>query len=119
VQNRLHRANYYHYYLRATCWFYPFERKFEKGDYYKSLCQLVGHWLVCCPLICLHNNMSNCEAKHFVVSYEIKMNLEGFIYMCPSLTFWVQLTILAILRIWYRLKALCLKITVSKTGRKY
>jgi len=39
--------------------------------------------------------------------------------MCPSLTFWVQLTILAILRIWYHLKQLCLKISVSKTEYKY
>jgi len=33
-------------------------------------------------------------------------------YMCPSLTFWVQMTILAILRIWYRLKKKCLEIPV-------
>jgi len=39
--------------------------------------------------------------------------------MCPSLTFWVQFLILAILRIWYRLKGLCLKITILNTGRKY
>ena len=32
--------------------------------------------------------------------------------MCPSLTFWIQLTILAILKIWYHLKGLCLQITV-------
>jgi len=32
--------------------------------------------------------------------------------MCPSVTFWVQLNILAILRIWYHLKGLCLQITV-------
>ena len=41
------------------------------------------------------------------------------IYLCPSLTFWVQLLILAILRIWYRLKGLCLKISILKTKRKY
>ena len=39
--------------------------------------------------------------------------------MCPSLTFWVQLLILAILRIWYQLKGLCLKITILNTERKY
>jgi len=39
--------------------------------------------------------------------------------MCPSLTFRVQLTILAILRIWYRLKGLCLMITVSNTEEIY
>ena len=39
--------------------------------------------------------------------------------MCPSLTFWVQLTILAILRIWYHLKALCLQITVLNIIRRY
>jgi len=37
--------------------------------------------------------------------------------MCPSLTFWVQLTILVILRIWYHLKKLRLKISVSKQNR--
>ena len=42
-----------------------------------------------------------------------------YIYMCPSLTFWVQLLILAILRIWYQLKGLCLKITILNTERKY
>jgi len=40
-------------------------------------------------------------------------------YMCPSLTFWVQFLILAILRIWYRLKGLCLKISFLKTEQKY
>jgi len=39
--------------------------------------------------------------------------------MCPSLTFWVQLLILAILRIWYRLKGLSLKITLLNTERNY
>jgi len=39
--------------------------------------------------------------------------------MCPSLTFWVQLLILAILRIWNQLKGLCLKITILNTERKY
>jgi len=45
--------------------------------------------------------------------YHDKINL------CPSLTFWVQLLILAILRIWYRLKGLCLKNSILKTERKY
>ena len=40
-------------------------------------------------------------------------------YMCPSLTFCVQLLFLAILRIWYRLKWLGLKISILKTERKY
>jgi len=40
------------------------------------------------------------------------------IKLCPSLTFWVQLLILAILRIWNRLKGLCLKITIVKKERK-
>jgi len=40
-------------------------------------------------------------------------------YMCPSLTFWVQCSIKAILRIWCRLKGLCLKTTVLNTERKY
>ena len=39
--------------------------------------------------------------------------------MCLSLTFWVQLLILAILRIWYRLKGLSLKISILKTVQKY
>jgi len=34
--------------------------------------------------------------------------------MCPSLTFWVQLTILAILRFWYHLNGICLQITFLK-----
>jgi len=40
-------------------------------------------------------------------------------HICPSLTFWVQLTILEILRIYYHLKGLCLKITVLNTEHKY
>ena len=40
-------------------------------------------------------------------------------HMCPSLIFWVQLLILAILRIKYRLKGLFLKITILNTVRKY
>jgi len=39
--------------------------------------------------------------------------------MCPSLTFWVQLTILAILRFWYHLKGICLQITVLKIKWRY
>ena len=58
----------------------------------------------------------NLEDKHH--NYAL-LHSQIFLYMCPSLTFWVKLTILAILRIWYCLKALCLKIRVSKTGRKY
>ena len=42
-----------------------------------------------------------------------------YMYLCPSLTVWVQLLILAILRIWYRLKGLCLMITILNTERKY
>ena len=40
-------------------------------------------------------------------------------YMCPSLTFWVQMAIWAILRIGYRLKGNCLKIAVINIESKY
>ena len=39
--------------------------------------------------------------------------------MCPSLTFWVQMAIKAILRIWYRLKGNCLNIPVINIDQKY
>jgi len=39
--------------------------------------------------------------------------------MCLSLTFWVQLTILAILRFWYHWKGICLQVTVLKIKWRY
>ena len=72
-----------------------------------------------------HTYSSSCN-DFLILQYEIK-KIENptcvlpkiRVQMCPSLTFWVQLANFVILKIWYHLKELCLKIKVSNKEYKY
>ena len=56
-----------------------------------------------------------CFSLNFIDTRVCIVKVYEWKYMCLSLTFWVQLTNFAILRIWYHSKGLCLKITVLNT----